>query len=123
MNFRQNLNNKKMKKLLVLLGFLSIATFASAQTNSNSRYQSGYYKSSTGTYVQPHMKTTTNSTNHDNYSTTGNTNSYTGQSGSRAKDYSSGATNYGSGQNIQTGPNGGQYYINSNGNKVYVPKR
>ena len=112
-----------MKKLLVLLGFLSIATFASAQTNSNSRYQSGYYKSSTGTYVQPHMKTTTNSTNHDNYSTIGNTNNYTGQSGSRAKDYSSGATNYGSGQNIQIGPNGGQYYINSNGNKVYVPKR
>jgi hypothetical protein len=69
------------------------------------------------------MKTTTNFTNHDNYSTTGNTNSYTGQSGSRAKDYSSGATNYGSGQNIQIGPNGGQYYINSNGNKVYVPKR
>lgn len=112
-----------MKKLIFLFGFLAIASFASAQTNSSTRYQSGYYKPSTGTYVQPHYKTNNNSTNHDNYSTKGNTNSYTGQSGSRAKDYSSGAYNYGSGQTIQTGPKGGQYYYNSNGNKTYVPKR
>jgi hypothetical protein len=112
-----------MKKLMFLFGFLAIASFASAQTNSSTRYQSGYYKPSTGTYVQPHYKTNNNNTNHDNYSTKGNTNSYTGQSGSRAKDYSSGSYNYGSGQTIQTGPKGGQYYYNSNGNKTYVPKR
>ena len=112
-----------MKKLMFLLGFLAIASFASAQTNSSTRYQSGYYKPSTGTYVQPHYKTNTNGTNHDNYSTEGNKNSYTGQSGSRAKDYSSESYNYGSGKTIHTGSRGGQYYYNSNGNKTYVPKR
>ena len=34
-----------------------------------------------------------------------------------------GAYNYGSGRTIHTGSRGGQYYINSNGNKTYVPKR
>ncbi|MEY3500804.1 MAG: hypothetical protein RL308_2473 [Bacteroidota bacterium] len=112
-----------MKKIMFLFGFIALVNFASAQTNSSTRYQSGYVKPSSGTYVQPHYKTTTNNTNHDNYSTSGNANSYTGQSGSRAKDYSSDANNYGSGQTIQTGSKGGQYYINSNGNKTYVPKR
>jgi len=37
--------------------------------------------------------------------------------------YSSAAQNYGGGHVIYTGPRGGQYYINDNGNKVYVPKR
>ncbi|MDC8028016.1 hypothetical protein NBY09_17945 [Elizabethkingia anophelis] len=56
-------------------------------------------------------------------STKGNYNQYNNTSGTRAKDYSSDAYNYGNGQNIQTGTRGGQYYINSNGNKTYVPKR
>lgn len=90
--------------------------------NSDVHYQSGYIKDN-GTYVEPHYKTNTNSTNWDNYSTKGNFNPYNGNSGSRAKDYSNEAYNYGSGQQIQTGPRGGQYYINSNGNKTYVPKR
>jgi hypothetical protein len=112
-----------MKKLMFIIGFFAMVNFASAQTNSSTRYQSGYVKPSTGTYVQPHYKTNTNNTNHDNFSTKGNSNTYTGQSGSRAKDYSSGASNYGSGKSIQTGSRGGQYYINSNGNKTYVPKQ
>lgn len=33
------------------------------------------------------------------------------------------ANNYGKNQQIRTGKKGGQYYQNSNGNKVYVPKR
>lgn len=86
------------------------------------RYQSGYQRND-GTLVQSHYKTVSNHTNWDNYSTRGNTNSYTGTSGSRARDYSSGALNYGAGQVIHTGSRGGQYYINSNGNKTYVPKR
>ena len=86
------------------------------------RYQNGYQRTD-GTVVQSHYKTESNSTNWDNFSTKGNTNTYTGESGSRARDYSSGAYNYGSGQTIQTGSRGGQYYINSNGNKTYVPKR
>jgi hypothetical protein len=114
-----------MKKLL--LSILTILIFGSsqlsAQVNSSVRYQSGYYKPSTGTYVNPHYKTNTNSTNHDNFSTKGNRNIYSGQSGYRAKDYSSDAYNYGRGSTIYKGSNGGQYYYNSKGNKTYVPKR
>lgn len=91
-------------------------------TNTNIRYQNGYYKSN-GTYVEGHYKTNINNTNWDNFSTRPNNNPYTGSSGTRAKDYSSDAYNYGKGQVIYTGPNGGQYYINSSGNKTYVPKR
>ncbi len=112
-----------MKKIFLLFTFLLSAYWMTAQTNSSYRYQQGYYKPSTGTYVQGHFKTTTNSTNHDNYSTYGNCNSFTGEKGSRAKDYSPQANNYGQGRTIYTGPRGGQYYINSNGNKTYVPKR
>ena len=95
------------------------ATVVAAQAQTR---VSGYYKSN-GTYVQPYTRSSTNSTNHDNYSTTPNYNPYTGSTGTRAKDYSQGAYNYGQGQQIQTGSRGGQYYYNNNGNKVYVPKR
>lgn len=91
-------------------------------SNSSVRYQSGYTRSN-GTYVSGHYKTNSNYTNHDNFSTYGNTNPFTGSNGSRARDYSSSAYNYGSGRTIQTGPRGGQYYTNSQGNRVYVPKR
>jgi hypothetical protein len=91
-------------------------------TNPSVRYQSGYTKEN-GTTVQPHYKTATNNTNQDNFSTSGNTNVYTGQSGTRAKDYTPAASNYGAGKTIETGSKGGQYYINSKGNKTYVPKR
>ena len=93
-----------------------------SSTNSSVHYQRGYTRTD-GTYVQGHYKTNMNSTNHDNFSTRGNVNSYTGTSGSRARDYSTGAYNYGSGHTVHTGSRGGQYYINSNGNKTYVPKR
>ena len=83
---------------------------------------SGYTRSN-GTYVQGYTRTRSNSTNWDNYSTRGNSNPYTGSTGTRARDYTSGAYNYGSGHVIQTGPRGGQYYTNSRGNKTYVPKR
>ncbi len=95
---------------------------SSYSTKTNSTYVNGYTKSD-GTHVQGHYRSTQNSTNHDNWSTSGNTNPYTGTSGSRAKDYSTDAYNYGSGHTIHTGSRGGQYYINSNGNKTYVPKR
>jgi len=112
-----------MKKLLFILGIVAVIGTASAQTSSSYRYQSGYYKPSTGTYIQPHYKTNSNKTNWDNYSTMGNTNTWTGSSGTRARDYSSGAYNYGGGKTIYTGPKGGQYYYNSNSKKTYVPKR
>ena len=98
------------------------STFGVNSTNSSVRYQSGYTRKD-GTYVQGHYKTTNNGTNHDNYSTRGNVNSFTGSTGSRARDYSPDAYNYGAGRTIHTGSRGGQYYVNSRGNKVYVPKR
>jgi hypothetical protein len=91
-------------------------------TNSSVRYQNGYTKDN-GTYVEPHYKTNNNNTNIDNFSTKDNYNYYNGANGSRAKDYSNEALNYGKGQTINTGSRGGQYYTNDKGNKVYVPKR
>lgn len=121
-----------MKKIFTTLAMLIvIACSAAAQnfgydnsysSNTTTTYQNGYFRSN-GTYVQGHYKTRSNSTNLDNYSTSRNANPFTGERGSRAKDYSSDAYNYGSGHTIQTGSRGGQYYINSNGNKTYVPKR
>lgn len=102
---------------LCLLTFIVLG-----QANPNSHYQRGYVKKS-GTYVQPHYKTNTNKTNHDNYSTKGNTNTHTGSNGHRAKDYSPESQNYGKDKTVKTGSRGGQYYINDKGKKVYVPKR
>lgn len=108
-----------MKQIIISALFLfGFALAASAQV----QYQSGYIKPSTGTYVQPHYKTKSNDTNHDNYSTKGNTNPYTGNVGTKARDYSNEARSNNSTRTIHTGPRGGQYYINSNGNKTYVPK-
>lgn len=112
-----------MKKLIFLIAFMAFINLSYAQTNTSTRYQKGYIKPSTGTYVAPHNKTMTNSTNVDNFSTKGNANTFTGKTGSKAKDFSPEAKNYGSGKTIQTGTKGGQYYINSKGTKTYVPKR
>jgi hypothetical protein len=108
-----------MKKIrfVILISCLLIVKAGLAQT-----YTQGYTKQD-GTHVVPHYSSSPNSTNRDNYSTQGNVNPYTGSAGTRAPDYSSQANNYGSGQPIYTGSRGGQYYINSNGNKTYVPKR
>ena len=51
-------------------------------------YVKGYYKKS-GTYVQPHYRTSPNSTRNDNYSTEGNTNPYTGEKGYKKRDENS----------------------------------
>lgn len=99
------------------------ATYSLPSTiNYNTTTVSGYSRS-TGTYVQPHVRTMPNNTNWDNYSTKSNSNPFTGSTGYRARDYSSSAYNYGAGHTIHTGSRGGQYYYNSRGNKTYVPKR
>lgn len=108
-----------MRSLLFVLAFVLTSVLSYAQ---NQIWVNGYYKSD-GSYVQGHYRQTPNSTNHDNWSTTQQRNPYTTENGSRAKDYSTQAYNYGAGQTIYTGPRGGQYYINSNGNKTCVPKR
>lgn len=84
-------------------------------------YQRSYERN--GTYVNGSYHTKPNGTNLDNWSTTGNANPLTGSPGTKARDYSSDAYNYGQGHTIQTGSRGGQYYENSNGNRTYVPKR
>jgi len=113
----------KIFLILIAVTFLISINRIYCQTNPSYRYQKGYVKKSSGQYVQPHYKTSTNKTNHDNYSTKDNTNSWTGSKGHRAKDYSNEAYKYGSGKTIKTGPRSGQYYRNDKKNKVYVPKR
>ncbi len=110
-----------MKKIIVLLAASFIASVFTANAQS---YVNGYYCQN-GTFVQGYYRSNrnNNNNNHDNYSTRGNTNPYTGSVGSVARDYTPQANNYGSGQTIYSGPQGGQYYINSNGNRTYVPKR
>lgn len=71
-------------KLILIVVFSLFLLNGYSQTNPSSKYQKGYVRKSTGTYVQPHYKTTTNKTNHDNYSTTSNVNSYTGEKGTRS---------------------------------------
>ena len=81
-----------MKKLLFIV-FAVISFAASAQST---KIISGYYKPSTGTFVNPYISTKSNSTNLDNFSTTGNANPYTVTSGTRAQDFTLAASNYGS---------------------------
>ena len=100
----------------------SVTYSVPSTVNYNTTTVSGYTRSN-GTYVQSHVRTMPNNTNWDNFSTKGNCNPFTGSTGYRARDYSSGAYNYGAGHTIPTGSRGGQYYYNSNGHKTYVPKR
>jgi hypothetical protein len=98
------------------------APASTVSANTDVQLQNGYTKKNY-TVVKPYHKTKANKTNKDNYSTKGKTNPYTGKKGTRAKDYSKEAKNYGKGKTIRTGSKGGQYYINSKGSKTYVPKR
>jgi len=103
-------------------GNTSITPKSNSNTNTNIHYQNGYIKTD-DTNVKPHYKTDSNNTNLDNFSTKDNYNYTNGTTGTKAKDYSKDALNYGRGKTIQTGTKGGQYYKNSKGNKTYVPKR
>src|SRR5574344_1569092 len=125
MSFISNVNAQSFESSNRLVGsFNSSQTTSSTfnNVNTSTRYQNGYTRKD-GTYVTGHMKTTSNVTNLDNYSTRPNVNPYTGTIGSHTQDYSTQSYNNGSGKTIYTGSRGGQYYINSNGNKTYVPKR
>lgn len=72
-----------MKKLF--LGTLSILFLLTLFMHPSSAEAAvrvrGYYKPSTGTYVQSYYRSNPNSTRYDNYSTRGNYNPYTGKSG------------------------------------------
>ena len=65
-----------MKLLLAALALIfSTAVLADTQVK-------GYYKKN-GTYVEPHYRSSPNSTSTDNFSTKGNVNPYTGKEGTR----------------------------------------
>ena len=70
-----------MRVLIAALSFVSMLC-AVWDAEARSSYTRGYVKKN-GTYVQPHMKTTPNSTKLDNYSTKGNVNPYTGKAGTK----------------------------------------
>lgn len=73
-----------MRKLLLgVVALLTLAGPVAAQVAVR-----GYVKKD-GTYVAPHYRSSPNSTTYDNYSTRGNVNPYTGQSGTRTPSYGS----------------------------------
>jgi peptidoglycan hydrolase-like protein with peptidoglycan-binding domain len=78
---KQNCNKFLVFLLLVLLQVVSF----SQRKSSSDVHVMGYTRSN-GTYVQPHYRTAPNSTNRDNFSTSGNTNPYTGKAGWIAPD-------------------------------------
>ena len=107
--------------LLVLVGLFAFTFESKSQVNPSSTYVSGYTKAD-GTYVSGHYKTTSNSTNRDNYTTKPNSNPYTGKAGYIEPDSRSLSSPVyrTTTPSISTGPRGGQYYINSNRNKTYI---
>ncbi len=117
-----NLNFIIMKKVFFFIAFLFAAANSFAQTST---YVSGYTRSN-GTYVQGYYRTTPNYTRNDNYSTVGNVNPYTGSYGTKPADnYYVAPSTYSTptySTPVYTGPRGGQYYYNSNGNKTYISR-
>lgn len=83
-----------MKKVwfVVAVGLAALSAGGVAMADTSVR---GYTRHD-GTYVQPHVRSPSNSTTYDNYSTRGNTNPYTGQAGTH-NPYGSGSSPYGSG--------------------------
>lgn len=61
--------------------FIFLASFAFADTTEARTRVKGYYKPRSGTYVQPHYRSSPNRSTFDNWSTKGNLNPYTGKWG------------------------------------------
>jgi len=70
------------------LSILGLSHAFAPATSACEVYVSGYYRSN-GTYVSGHYRTCANSTPWDNWSTTPNTNPYTGERGYRDPFYDS----------------------------------
>ena len=83
MNTNKQLNKgNTMKKVIMMIGLISVIGL-NLNTAANALVLvDGYFKSN-GTYVQPHYRSSPNSTKSDNWSTIGNTNPYTGKQGTR----------------------------------------
>lgn len=71
-----------MKKILatILISIILTLSFYSFAEAKTVRVK-GYFKPSTGTFVQPHYKTSPNRNKLDNWSTKGNINPITGKKG------------------------------------------
>ena len=73
----------KSKLISLIVGValvLGLAGFIGSTAEAAVRVK-GYYKPSTGTYVQPYYRSSPNTTRWDNYSTKVNYNPYTGKKG------------------------------------------
>lgn len=80
-----------MRLIIAAVALGASATVAQAQyygygSNSRSNSVSGY-TTNNGTYVAPHNRTNPNSTQYDNYGTSGNYNPHNGAYGSRNPRY------------------------------------
>jgi len=73
---------KKKNGKIFLYVLAILTTIISATTPSVADYVNGYTRKD-GTYVEPHYRSSPNSTQQDNYGTYGNVNPYTGQRGTR----------------------------------------
>lgn len=65
-----------MKKIIALILLTSVSGYA------KSTYVSGHYRNN-GSYVQPHYRSAPDSSKTNNWSSKGNYNPYTGQSGTK----------------------------------------
>lgn len=79
---------KIFKATLVFFAFLSISGSALSET-----YVKGYTKSD-GTYVQPHYRSSPNSSYNDNWSVRGNQNPYTGSYGTKPQTWNDKTPSY-----------------------------
>lgn len=73
----------------ILIAALGLALAFAGMAYAGDTYVRGYTKKD-GTYVQGHYRTKPNSTANDNYSTRGNVNPYTGESGTKPRDEDAG---------------------------------
>lgn len=69
-------------RIASLAALIMIGTLSPVSGEARDAQVKGYIRND-GTYVQPHVRTSPNSSSFDNYSTQGNSNPYTGQRGSK----------------------------------------
>ena len=72
-----------MIKKITTLAILTISAFSFTESSYADVWVNGHYKSS-GSYVQPHYRSSPDSSIYNNWSYRGNTNPYTGKRGYRS---------------------------------------
>jgi hypothetical protein len=74
---------RKLASVLILFFIVFLTSFIFANAAEARVRVRGYYKPKSGTYVQPHYRSSPNRSLFDNWSTKGNLNPYTGRWGTR----------------------------------------